>query len=94
MGLFQIDQPSFCCEATAETGQVAPAADDPVTGHNDGEGVLAIGAPNSAHSLRVAHSLCNGFVAHRFALGNGAQRPPDFELERRAHERQGKIKHL
>ena len=79
------EQPTLAVEAAAKTGERVIGADHAMTGHNDGDRIGAIGKADGADRLRPPDLGGQCAIAQRLADRNGAQRRPDFALERCAH---------
>jgi hypothetical protein len=68
--VLQFEQFALHVEAVEIALQVAVLGDDPVAGHDDGNGVRAVGQPDCPHGIGVVQSLRNGRVACGMAVGN------------------------
>src|SRR5690606_26431647 len=91
---FKLEQPFLRGQTAAKARKRAIRADHTVTGHDDGERVLAIGKTNGARSLWIADGTRNIGIAARLAIGNAGKLAPDTKLERRADRREGDIPEL
>src|SRR2546426_10442660 len=86
-----LEQPALAVQAAAEAGQLAARADHAVAGDDDRDGVLAVGRTDRARGADVAEATSQLAVAHRRAVGDGAQGAPDAPLKRRTRRVQGKV---
>jgi hypothetical protein len=82
------EQRLFEREPAAEAGEAAVRADHAVARKDDRQRVGAIGGAHGAHRAGPADALRHLAVRRGRAVGDGGQRVPDIELERRAHRRQ------
>src|SRR6266700_1165048 len=79
-----LEQPAFAIQAAAEAGQLTARPDHAVTGHDDGDRVLAVGGAHGASGARVAEAPRQLAVARGGAVGDGAEEIPHLPLEGRA----------
>lgn len=91
---FPIEQKALGCETASEARQAVVAADDPVAGSEDRNGIGAAGVCHSAYGRGEAEAPGQFAVRNRVAIGNFEQLCPDFLLERRAHEEQGDVERM
>ena len=82
--VLEVEESGFGVEAASEAGEAAGRADDSVTGHDDGDGIAAVGCSDGAGGVGVAELTGELAVAAGFAEGNGEQGFPYILLEWRA----------
>src|SRR5207249_12113644 len=63
-------QPAFAIQAAAETGELAARPDHAVAGHDDGDGILAVGGADCAGRVLVAEVACMCAGTGRGAIGD------------------------
>src|SRR5690242_2631862 len=88
---FVLEQPALPLHPAAKARQVAIRADDAVTGHDDGDGVLPVRGTDGAGAVGRADPTGQLAIRERGAEGDLGQRPPDLDLKRRPQEVEGKI---
>ena len=59
MGFFKVQQSLLYLDPMAKTAQAAIAFNDPVTGNDQGQGIIAVGVPHRTKSLWMTDGLCN-----------------------------------
>ena len=74
-------QPRLRFESAAETRERPAAADDPVTGRDDGDGIAAVCGTDRADGGGIADGARDVGVGARFAAGDGEQLRPYLALE-------------
>src|SRR2546427_7852580 len=86
-----LEQPAVGVKPAAEAGQLAARAHDAVAGDDDRDGVLTVGRTDRASGADVAEATSQLAVAHRRAVGDGAQGAPDAPLKRCTGRVEGKV---
>src|SRR5262249_14088705 len=79
-----LEKPALAWQAATVSGERPVAADHPVAGHHDADGIECVGARDRANRRGHAQALCEALIAHHLAGGNPPQALPDFPLEWRA----------
>ena len=74
-------QPRLRFESAAETRERPTAADDPVTGRDDGDGIATVRGTDRADGGWIADGARDVGVGARFAAGNREQHGPHPALE-------------
>src|SRR5262245_24431876 len=80
-GAFVGEQPSLALDAAAVAGERAVGADDAVAGHNDADGIVAIGMAGGAYRRLAADPASEVGIADGRSAGDCAQGLPDPALE-------------
>src|SRR5205809_4065930 len=76
-----LEEPALPVQTAAESCELAPGADDAVAGHDDGNGVLAVGGADGAGQADVAEAARDLAVAARDAERDRAKLLPHAQLE-------------
>src|SRR5207247_9870384 len=77
-----LEEPALPVQTAAESCELAPGADDAVAGHDDGNGVLAVGGADGAGQADVAEAARDLAVAALGAERGRAQLLPHARPER------------
>src|SRR3990172_4728010 len=83
-GPLQSQQIVLDFQAAAITAEMAVAANDAMTGNNDGQGIGAIGAADGTDGVGIAQFFGNLQISDRLAVGNLFDQRPHLLLKRRA----------
>lgn len=76
-----LEKPLLSLQAASVARQAPVAADDPVAGHDDRDGIVAVGRPDRAHGARLADGSGEIPVRDRLPERDDREFDPDLALE-------------
>src|SRR5579862_7702960 len=91
LGGFQIEKQALPGKAAAESHQFPRRPDDAMAGHDDRDGIAAVGGADGAHRPRRADLFGEAAVAPGFSIRNVAQFLPDALLKSGAVDFERKV---